>query len=254
MSLPPRLPRLFRWSALGLALSAPAVVLPAAPGDDGTKPVYEQGIKTADGTGKYFFGREIANFMTHEGAPWLERPEREQEERPDLLIKTLQIQPGEIIADIGCGSGYITWRLANATTDRGVVYGVEIQQEMLNLLSRNLAERKVGNVVGVLGTPQDPNLPEGVDLVVMVDTYHEFSYPLEMMEAIVRSLKPGGRVALVEYRAEDPKVPIKRLHKMTEAQVRKEMAAQDLVYVETVHTLPRQHLIIFRKRTARERR
>ncbi len=253
MSIPPRLTHFFRWSALGLALSFPAAVLSAAPADEGPKSVYEQGIKTADGTGKYFFGREIANFMTHEGAPWLDRPEREQEERPDLLIKTLQIQPGEIIADIGCGSGSITWRLAQATTDRGVVYGAEIQQEMLTLLARAMAERKASNVVGVLGTPQDPNLPEAVDLVVMVDAYHEFSYPLEMMEAIVRSLKPGGRVALVEYRAEDPKVPIKRLHKMTETQVRKEMAAQDLVYVETVHTLPRQHLILFRKRTARER-
>ena len=254
MSIPPRLARVVGWPALALVFAIAILAGRAAPDEGLPQPLYTQGKKTADGTGKYFFGREIANFMTHEGAPWLERPERDQEERPDLLIKTLQIQPGEIIADVGCGSGYITGRLAGATTDRGVVYGVEIQQEMLDLLSRNMAQQNARNVIGVLGTPQNPNLPELVDLVLMVDVYHEFSHPLEMMDAIIRSLKPGGRVVFVEYRAEDPAVPIKPLHKMTEAQVRKEMTTQSLLYVETVHTLPRQHLIIFRKRTERERR
>ena len=207
---------------------------------------YTTGPKTRDGLGKYYFGREIAHFMTHAGAPWLERPERDQEERPDLLLAGLELRPGDRVADVGCGTGYFSWRMAKAVGDSGRVYGVEIQQEMLDELARNMKARKVNNVIGVLGTPDDPKLPEPVDLVIMVDVYHEVSHPAEMMAAICRSLKPGGRVVLVEYRAEDPEVPIKPLHKMTEAQVKKEMSALPLEHVKTIRSLPRQHLIIFR--------
>jgi ubiquinone/menaquinone biosynthesis C-methylase UbiE len=187
--------------------------------------------------------------MTHEGAPWLDRPERDQEERPDLVLEALQLKPGDIVADIGCGMGYFSWRMARAVGPKGIVYGEEIQPEMLDQLAANMKERGVPNVVGVRGTIEDPKLPQPVDLVILVDVYHECSHPAEMMAAICRSLKPGGRVVFVEYRGEDPDVPIKPLHKMTEAQVKKEMTAQPLEYVTTVRTLPRQHLIVFRKKT-----
>lgn len=209
---------------------------------------YSNGPKTRDGLGKYYFGREIAHYMSHMGAPWLERPERDSEERPDLVIESLQLKPGDRVVDLGCGSGYFSSRLAKAVGDSGVVYGVEIQKEMLVILDKAMKAQGVRNVVGVLGTVEDPKIPEPVDLVIMVDVYHEVSHPAEMMAAVCRRLKPGGRVALVEYRGEDPGVPIKPLHKMTEAQIKKEMTAQPLDYVETVSTLPRQHLVIFRKR------
>jgi len=208
---------------------------------------YSTGVRTRDGIGKYYFGREIAHYMTHQGAPWLERPEREDEERPDLVLRALRLQPGEVVADLGCGTGYFTWRMAGAVGAQGTVYGIEIQPEMLALLDRNMKARGVNNVVPVLGTVTDPQLPQPVDLVLMVDVYHEFSHPAEMMAAICRNLKPGGRVVLIEYRGEDPSVPIKPLHKMTAAQVRKEMSLHPLEHVETVRSLPRQHLIVFRK-------
>ncbi len=218
--------------------------------EDGPKTAhrYETGRRTLDGIGKYYFGREIAHYMTHLGAPWLDRPERDQEERPDLLMKALALKPGDAVADLGCGTGYFSWRMAQVVGAKGVVYGVEIQPEMLAHLAVKMKERGVTNVLGVLGTTTDPKLPAPVDLVIMVDVYHEFDHPFEMMAAVARQLKPGGRVAFVEYRGEDPEVPIKPLHKMTEAQVRKEMSAQPLEHVETVRTLPRQHIILFRKR------
>ena len=201
-----------------------------------------------DGIGKFYLGREIAQVMGHQGADWLERPERDEEEKPELAIEALQLKPGEHAADIGSGTGYFAWRLARKVGPEGRVYGVDIQPEMLELMIQRLRERGVTNVVGVLGTEQDPKLPtNALDLVLMVDVYHEFAHPFEMMQAIVRALKPGGRVAFVEYRAEDPNVPIKPVHKMTEAQVRKEMAVQSLEWVETIGTLPRQHLVVFRK-------
>lgn len=209
---------------------------------------YKLGPRTADGIGKFFFGREIAHFMTHHGAPWLERPEREQEERPDLVIKALALKEGDRVADIGCGTGYFSWRMAQAVGNKGTVYGVEIQKEMLALLDQQMQKRGITNVKGVLGGTADPKLPVLVDLVIMVDVYHEFDQPFEMMQAICKQLKPGGRVVFVEYRGEDPEVPIKLLHKMTEAQVRKEMTSQPLEHVATIKTLPRQHIIIFKKK------
>ena len=209
---------------------------------------YKTGRRTPDGIGKYFFGREIAHFMTHHGAPWLERPEREKEERPDLVIKALELKEGDVVADIGCGTGYFSWRMAKAVGEKGIVYGVEIQKEMLELLAQQMKKRGITNVKGVLGGTADPRLPALVDLVIMVDVYHEFDQPFEMMQAVCKQLKPGGRVVFVEYRGEDPEVPIKLLHKMTEAQVRKEMTAQPLDHVATVKTLPRQHIIIFKKK------
>lgn len=201
-----------------------------------------------DGTGKFYLGREIAQVMGHQGAAWLERTERKSEERPDETVRALRLKAGDRVADIGAGTGYFTRRLARGVGEEGEVHAVDVQPRMLELLRRNLEAGGIRNVKRVLGTSVDPNLPEGYfDLILMVDVYHEFSHPHEMLRAVCRALKPGGRVAFVEYRAEDPTVPIKPLHKMSEAQVRKEAAAHPLVWVETVRTLPWQHLILFRK-------
>jgi SAM-dependent methyltransferase len=202
-----------------------------------------------NGIGKFYLGREIAHVMGHQAADWLERPEREAEEKPGLLLEALKLKPGDVVADIGAGTGYYSWRMASIVGEKGLVYAVDIQQEMLDLLAERMAERKITNVKGVLGTVTDPKLPvQSLDLVLMVDVYHEFDHPFEMMQAICRALKPGGRVAFAEFRAEDPKVPIKEVHKMSEAQVRKEMSAQPLEWVETIATLPWQHIVVFRKK------
>src|SRR6266571_4821065 len=202
-----------------------------------------------NGIGKFYLGREIAHVMGHQAADWLERPEREAEEKPDLLLEALKLKPGDVVADIGAGTGYYSWRMAKLVGDQGLVYAVDIQQEMLDLLAKKMAERKISNVKGVLGTLTDPKLPaNSVDLVLMVDVYHEFDHPYEMMQAICKALKPAGRVVLVEFRAEDPTVPIKEVHKMSEVQVRKEMSAHPLEWVETIATLPWQHVIVFRKK------
>ncbi len=202
-----------------------------------------------DGIGKFHLGREIAQVMGHQAADWLERPERDVEERTELLVQTLKLKPGEQVADIGAGTGYFTHRMARRVLPAGKVFAVEIQQEMLDLLTNRMVARGITNVVPVLGTVQNPNLPDGsIDTILMVDVYHEFDFPFEMVESMCRALKPGGRLVFVEYRGEDPEVPIKRLHKMTEAQVKKEMAGHPLVWRETLGVLPRQHIILFTRR------
>ncbi|PYI82882.1 MAG: methyltransferase type 11 [Verrucomicrobia bacterium] len=183
-----------------------------------------------NGIGKFYLGREIAHVMGHEAADWLERPEREAEEKPDLVIEALKLKSGDVVADIGAGTGYYSWRMAKDVGDKGLVYAVDIQQEMLDLLGKRMAERKITNVKGVLGTITDPKLPaHSVDLVLMVDVYHEFDHPFEMMQAICQALKPGGRVVFVEL-------------------VRKEMSAQPIEWVESIATLPWQHVIVFKKK------
>ena len=213
-------------------------------------PLYEQ--RTApnrDGIGKFYMDREISHVMGHQGASWLERPEREQEERTDLLMDALPIGEGDVIADIGAGSGYFAWQFAKRVGDSGRVLAVDIQPEMLDILAQQMEKRGVADrVEGILGTIEDPKLPsDSVDLAIMVDVYHELSHPYEMTVKMVEGLKPGGLLVFVEYRAEDPGVRIKRLHKMTEAQVKKEMTAQNLEFVETIDTLPQQHIVIFKK-------
>ncbi len=199
-----------------------------------------------DGIGKIYFGREISQVMGHLAAGWLERPEREAEEAPARLLDALGLRPGMSVADIGAGSGYFTRRIARRIGPGGVVHAVEIQQEMLDILEKGMKEAELSNYRTVLGTVTDPGLEaESVDLALMVDVYHEFSHPHEMMLAIVRSLRPQGRVAFVEYRGEDPRVPIKPLHKMTRAQILKEAGAQGLELVESHDVLPRQHVLIF---------
>jgi precorrin-6B methylase 2 len=203
-----------------------------------------------NGIGKFYMGREIARVMGHQGIRWLERPEREEEEGLSLLIECLSIKPGMVVADIGAGSGVISVRLAKEVGPKGTVLAVDIQQEMLDALAVNAKRLEIDNIEPILGTVRSPKLNPGtVDLVVMVDVYHEFDYPFEMLSEIAKSLKPGGRVAFVEYRKEDPTVPIKLVHKMSEAQVKKEASQSEfgLKWKETVDKLPRQHVVIFEK-------
>jgi SAM-dependent methyltransferase len=201
-----------------------------------------------DGIGKVYAGREIARVMSFHGAEWLERPERAEEERPELLLSALELKAGMKVADIGAGTGYYSWRMAQRVGAGGTVYAVDIQPEMIKLLEEQMSRRGAVNVKAVLGTPTDPGLPPaGIDLALMVDVYHELEYPHEMLAAIVRALKPGGRLVFVEFRSGDASVPIKPLHTMTEAQVRKEAAVHALQWVKTARDLPWQNAVVFRK-------
>jgi FkbM family methyltransferase len=201
-----------------------------------------------DGIGKVYMGREIAQVMGHQGAGWLERGGRAIEEAPQTAIEALALKPTDVVADIGAGTGYFSFRMASKVP-QGKVFAVDIQPEMIEILNELKSEKNSSNVDPVLGSSTNPNLPKNsVDLALMVDAYHEFEYPREMMDEIVASLKPGGRVALVEYRSENPFVMIKALHKMTQKQVRQEMAAVGLTYLETINELPQQHLMLFVKR------
>jgi ubiquinone/menaquinone biosynthesis C-methylase UbiE len=207
----------------------------------------ERAVHDPDGIGRFYLGREIAHVMGHEGAEWLERANRADTELPDQVVKQMQLRAADVVGDIGAGTGYFTFRLS-PLVPRGRVYAVDIQPEMLAMISQRKQLLKVENVVPVKGTESDVNLPIGeVDVVLMVDAYHEFSWPREMMTSITKCLKPGGRVVLVEYRGEDPDVPIKRLHKMTVAQARKEMGAAGLAWKQTKDFLPYQHFIVFEK-------
>ena len=208
---------------------------------------YVSGPATPDGIGKYYMGREISQVMGHLGAGWLERESREAEERTDLLMEFLVEQGGERVADIGAGTGYFA--LPWAALVPGVeVLAVDIQPEMLDIVRRRAAELDLDGVRPVLGTVEDPRLPEGeVDVVLLVDAYHEFSHPREMMQGIARGLRPGGRLVMVEYRAEDPTVPIKELHKMSEEQAIREVSSVGLEWVRTEDFLPTQHVMVFRK-------
>lgn len=206
---------------------------------------YQYRNATRDGTGKTYMGREIAQVMGHLGASWLERPEREQEERTDLLLKALSLKPTDVVADIGAGTGFFTFLMA-PKLPKGKVLAVDIQPEMIQYLNEGKAKRTVTNVQPVLGTESDPKLSaNSIDLAILIDAYHEFSYPREMMDHIVSALKPGGRVALVEYRAEDPTVPIKELHKLSVAQATKEMKAAGLKLLKNDDRLPQQHIMFF---------
>jgi ubiquinone/menaquinone biosynthesis C-methylase UbiE len=191
-------------------------------------------------------GRRYAATMSVEGAPWLERRERDREEEPDLALRLLKVAKGSTVGDVGAGSGYMTLRLAKLVGAEGRVYGVDVQPGMLQLLQQNAARAKAANVVPVLGTIDDPKLPPGaLDLIIMVDVYHEFSEPQKMLQRMKEALKPGGRLVLFEYRAEDPDVPILPLHKMTKAQVKLEVEHEGFKQQRVFDDLPWQHLIVF---------
>jgi ubiquinone/menaquinone biosynthesis C-methylase UbiE len=235
------------WLVLATALSSYAaeILAPAS-----TNRYERRNIHDPNGIGIFYMGREIAHVMGHQAADWLERSNREEEERPTLLIESLKLRPGEQVADIGAGTGYHVRRIApKVATGGGRVFAVEIQQEMLDLLTNKMTRLGLTNVVPVLGTTTDPKLPtNALDTILMVDVYHEFDRPFEMVEAMCRALKPGGRLVFVEFRAEDPKVPIKNVHKMSEAQVKKEMGPHPLVWKETLGVLPWQHIIVFTRK------
>lgn len=236
----------FRWISL---LTAAASCSAIAAETTATNRYETRAVHDPNGIGQFYMGREIAHVMGHQAADWLERPEREEEEKTAQLINALKFQPGEMVADIGAGTGYLTRRIAPKILPRGKVYAVEIQQEMLDLLTNKLSRMGITNIVPVLGTVTDPKLPaKGIDTIIMVDVYHEFDHPFEMTEAMCRALKPGGRMVFVEFRGEDVNVPIKRVHKMTEAQVKKEMAPHPLVWEKTIEVLPWQHIFVFTKR------
>lgn len=201
-----------------------------------------------DGIGKFYLGREIAHVMGPGGVPWLERAQREREERPQLTIAALEIEPGQTIADLGAGSGYYSFRIAPLVGERGRVLAIDVEPRMLRIISERAKRDGVKNITTVLGTPSDPNLePNSIDLLFMVDVYHELEYPFEVMTKVREALKPGGRVALIEYRAEDPAVLIKPVHKMTERQIVKELTAAGFRHQQTIRTLPLQHLVLFSK-------
>jgi predicted methyltransferase len=201
-----------------------------------------------DGIGKFYLGREIAHVMGPGGILWLERRERETEEKPQLLIDALEIEPGQTIADLGAGSGYYSFRIAPLVGPTGRVLAIDIQPAMLEVIAQRASRERIANITTVRASVRDPNLaPGSVDLLFMVDVYHELEYPYEVMTKVRAALKPGGRVALIEYRAEDPQVAIKPVHKMSERQVRRELEAAGFRHVKTVRTLPLQHLIVFEK-------
>ncbi len=213
---------------------------------------YTQKKPSLDGIGKHYMGREIAGIMGWQGAAWLEREEREREERGDLLLRELTrigLRPGMNIADIGAGTGYYTRRIAPLVTPDGTVFAVDVQPQMIELLTESAKKAGLKNIKPVLGRNDNVALTEAsIDMAIMVDVYHELEYPYEVMQSIVRALKPGGRVVFVEYRAEDDRVPIKPLHKMSEAQVRKEAAVHALIHERTANVLPWQHMVIFKKK------
>jgi predicted methyltransferase len=192
--------------------------------------------------------RRIAHVMSADGADWLVRPERESEEHPDKALDAIGIPRGSAAGDVGAGVGYMTWRMAERVGPTGAVYAEDIQPEMLEKLKRNMSERHIANVHEVLGAIDNPKLPPNtLDLVLLVDVYHEFSEPEKMLDHIRDALKPGGRLVLLEYRAEDPKVPIRAEHKMTVEQVRAEVQPEGFRFDRAIETLPEQHIIVFRK-------
>ncbi len=231
------------WVALLLAASA-ALAQPAAVAER-----YSLFPASADGIGKRYMGREISAVMGWQGAAWLEREERDREERTDLLLPMLEIKSGMAVADVGAGSGYFARRLAARVGPGGAVYAVDVQPEMVRMLEALARQPGLGQIKPVQGSATAVKLAAAsIDLALMVDVYHELEFPYEVLASIVQALKPGGRVVFVEYRAEDASVPIKPLHKMSEAQVKTEAARHPLTWERTLGGLPWQHVVVFRKR------
>lgn len=215
--------------------------------DEQKEEIYQKGERTKDGIGKYYMGREISQVMGHLGAGWLERPKREQEERTDLLIKNMQLSKSDQVADIGAGSGYFSFRIS-PLVPQGKVHAVDISPQMLGIIRAKKAKGNFENVLPVQSTIKNTTLAKNsIDCALIVDAYHEFSYPHEMAESIFDALKPGGKLILIEYRREDPAVPIKLLHKMSEEQAKKEITPVGFKWKKTLDFLPQQHFIVFEK-------
>ena len=200
-----------------------------------------------NGINKWYMGRQIAQVMSHFGIDWLEREEREMEENTSLLLKNLAVKPGMVVADIGAGSGYHS-ALLSKMVGTGKVFAVDVEPEMIAYLNARIKQEKLNRIVPVLSTEQKVSLPENtIDMMLLVDVYHEFSFPYEMALSMRAALKPGGKLVLVEFRAEDPAVPIKTIHKMSEAQAIKEFKAAGFAFDKNIDNLPWQHCMVFIK-------
>ncbi|MEM6450307.1 MAG: class I SAM-dependent methyltransferase [Cyanobacteria bacterium P01_D01_bin.105] len=236
---------LTRFLTLCLCLTLTLGCTPTA--TEPTDGPYSYKSPSSDGIGKIYYGREIANVMGYQGANWLARPSRATEERPDMAVDALGLKSTDVVADIGAGLGYISFQLADWVKE-GTVMAVDVQPEMIELLEAERDKFGINNIETVLCTESDPNLPaESIDMAVMFDAYHEFAYPKEMMDGLVKALRPGGQIVLAEYRAENPLVLIKKHHKMSQKQVKKELTAVGLKWVKTDNRLPQQHLMFFEK-------
>jgi len=232
---------ILRRRVIALVACQLLVAIPAAKGEPPT--VAEETIPPPL---KTYQGREIAQTMHYEGAPWLTRESREREEECSTLLKELGLKPGMVVCDMGCGNGFYALKMAEQVGEKGQVLAVDIQPEMLRLLDARAKEAGRTNVKPVLGTLIDPKLPaQGVDLILCVDVYHEFSHPEHMLRAMRQALKPDGRLVLVEFRLEDPKVPIKLLHKMSKGQVLKELPPNGFKLEKEFDKLPWQHVMYF---------
>jgi ubiquinone/menaquinone biosynthesis C-methylase UbiE len=208
---------------------------------------YETKSGDPNGINKWYMGRQIAYVMSHQGIDWLERPERELEENSSQLLRNMNVKPGMVIADIGAGSGYYTVRLSKLAGN-GKVYAVDVEPEMIKYLDQRINKDKLKNVITILGSEKEVHLPaNSIDLMLLVDVYHEFAFPYEMGNSMLDALKPGGLLYLVEFRAEDPAVPIKAVHKMSEKQAVKELQAAGFQFVRNMTNLPWQHFMVFRK-------
>ena len=249
MKISPKYPVYLTYTLITIAfLFTSLIYTPTAIAQDNLPNYYrEKTIHNPDGIGRYYMGREIAHYMGHQAMGWLDRDSRLREEKPDLTVENLHLEPNDVVADIGAGSGYFSFRIAQQVP-QGKVYAVDIQPEMLAAINHRQSDRQIENIETVLGTEDNPQLPSSsIDLALMVDAYHEFAYPKEMLEGIVQALKPGGRVVLLEYRKENPMIMIKPLHKMTQKQVKKEMKAVGLKWQATKQFLPEQHFLVFSK-------
>jgi precorrin-6B methylase 2 len=212
-------------------------------------PGYVSTPASVDGIGKRYMGREISGVMGWQGAAWLERDKREREERTDLLLDALALQPGMIVADIGAGTGYLSRRMAPLVMPGGKIIALDLQPEMVNMLQATVNRSGLKQIEVKQGSVDNIKLPKNsIDMAIMVDVYHELAYPYEVMVSILEALKPRGRLVFVEYKAEDIRVPIKPLHKMSEAQIKREAGVFPLDWERTVSTLPWQHVVVFRKR------
>jgi len=233
---------------LGILASSALLVLATGAAQAAEFPGYEVAPeRRTTGIGKFYMGREISFVMGHQAADWLNRPGRIEEEMPDQVVANMNLDPDHVVADIGAGSGYFSFRIAKLVPE-GKVLAVDIQPEMLALIEQRKSAEGVTNIEGVLGQVDDPNLqPNSIDAAIMVDAYHEFSHPFEMIDGINDALRVGGRIFLLEYRGEDDSVPIRPLHKMTEEQVVKEMSVFGLEWTDTLDFLPWQHMMIFTK-------
>ncbi len=223
-----------------------AQAVPGQPETSGRTSAEERLSRRPLRIGRLIKKRQIAPVLSVAHASWLTRPERDEEEQPNRVVEALSIPAGATAVDLGAGVGYFTWRLAKEVGPQGRVIAVDIQRGMLDLLAENLRQREITNVDSVLASPDDPGLPRGqVDLVLLVDVYHELAEPEKTMEHVRRALKPDGRVVIIEYRKEDPSIPIKPLHKMTVKEVRAEVEPVGYKLVEVLDFLPTQHILIF---------